>query len=480
MLAEIQLLGKDTTALAAAPLWSLSDDQVTDSLKAAHRLEQAATALKVQLVRQACSRALPAAHGFRTPARWLRELLLVDPQPARELVEQATALSRHTIVEQAVLDGAIDLRQAAEIATTMAALPTDLAAIDTDADPDMAVDPATVDPAAADPAAADPAAADPAAADPAAADPAAADPAAADPAVADPVAPGTPELVRQAAHTMIDMAGRLSAFQLRHIGERILAHVAPYLADQAEAAALARQEARAHRRRGFTLSLPVDGLVRLSGQLGAEDAATLKAALHPLCRPTPDDDRTPPQRRADALIEICRLALRTGDLPDDGGQPAQLAVTVAYDPLTRTLGTATTDTGERLSPASARRLACDAQLLPILLGGAGQILDAGRTRRTATGPLRRALHVRDQGCAFPDCDRPPRWTDAHHITAWTTGAATDLDNLVLLCRAHHRLIHHPTAGWHLRLGPDRQVEFLPPPHIDPSQGPRRNLYRLRQ
>jgi hypothetical protein len=235
-------------------------------------------------------------------------------------------------------------------------------------------------------------------------------------------------------------------------------------------------KARAQRRRGLTLSLPVDGLVRLSGALGTEDAATVQAALHPLCRPLPEDDRTPAQRRADALLEVCRLALRTQELPDDGGEPPQLAVTVAYQPLSRTLGTAVTDAGQRLSAATARRLACDARILPAVLGSTGQILDLGRTRRLATGPLRRALHIRDRGCAFPDCDRPPRWTDAHHITPWTKGGATTLDNLVLLCRHHHRFIHHPNAGWQIRPGTDHHPDFIPPPTLDHHQRPRRNLY----
>jgi hypothetical protein len=221
-------------------------------------------------------------------------------------------------------------------------------------------------------------------------------------------------------------------------------------------------------------------MVRLSGLLGTEDAAILQSALHPLCTPTLGDDRAPAQRRADALIDICRLALRTGRLPTDGGEPPQLAVTIAYHPLTSALGHAVTDTGQRLSAATARRLACDARLLPLVLGGTRQILDTGRTRRLATGPLRRALTARDQGCAFPDCDRPPRWTDAHHIREWTAGGTTDLDNLVLLCRRHHRLIHDPDPGWHIQLATDGRPDFIPPPHIDPDQHPRRNLFHLRR
>ncbi|MFI5896907.1 DUF222 domain-containing protein [Actinoplanes sp. NPDC051513] len=425
VLAELEQVGEDAAKLAAAPVWPLSDDELTNLLRAAHRLEQTALVLQARLVWQADTRGLPAAQGHRSAARWLRARLMLDPQPARELAAAATAL-RRPVIEQAVLDGRTDLRQAAVIAATVDAIPADL-----DGPDGLAADEVS-------------------------------------------------RTVSRAEHTMIEMAGRMPAYQLRRVGERILAHVAPHLADRADEAALARQEARAHRQRGLTLSLPVDGLVRLSGVLGAEDAAIVHATLHPMCRPLAGDDRSAAQRRADALVEVCRLALRTEQLPDDGGEPPQLAVTVAFQPLTRTLGTAATDTGQRLSAATVRRLACDARILPVVLGGAGQILDTGRARRLATGPLRRALQIRDRGCAFPDCDRPPRWTDAHHITPWTAGGTTTLDNLVLLCRHHHRLIHHPGAGWQIRLSADRHPDFIPPSALDPLQRPRRNLYHPRQ
>jgi uncharacterized protein DUF222/HNH endonuclease len=426
MAAEMQQVNESAAKLAAAPLWPLSDDELTDMLLVAHRLEQTAAALQARLVHQAETRGLPAASGHRSTKGWLRNLLRIDPQPARELTEHAAALAGSPALEQAVLDGHIDLRQAAVIAATVAAVPADL---DGCADVSLAE---------------------------------------------------TGRIAERAQAALLEMAARLPAYQLRRVGERILAHVAPHLADEADQAALARQDARAQQRRAFTLSLPVDGLVRLSGVLGAEDAATVRAALHPLCAPIPGDERSAAQRRADALIDVCKLALRTGQLPESGGEPPQVTVTVAYDPLVRALGAASTDTGERLPAATARRLACDARILPVVLGADGQILDAGRTSRLATGPLRRALHVRDQGCAFPDCDRPPRWTDAHHITPWADGGATTLDNLVLLCRYHHRLVHHRTAGWQIRLGADRRPDFIPPPAVDPQQRPRRNLYHLRQ
>jgi hypothetical protein len=223
--------------------------------------------------------------------------------------------------------------------------------------------------------------------------------------------------------------------------------------------------------------LPVAGAVRVSGTLTVEDAATVTAALDPLCTPPAGDTRTPAQLRADALIEVCRLALRTRELPDNGGEPPQVTVTVAFDALTASLGRGSLDTGEQLTPAAVRRLACDARILPIVLGGQGQVLDAGRSRRLATGPLRRALVLRDGGCSFPCCDRPPRWCDSHHLKSWADGGSTDLDNLVLLCGHHHRLIHQ--GDWTVQLGADRLPQFLPPAHIDHTRRPRRNLFHRR-
>jgi hypothetical protein len=286
-------------------------------------------------------------------------------------------------------------------------------------------------------------------------------------------------IAEAAERFLISSADQITAAGLRKLGDRILAHVAPEIADRADEAALRRLEKRAHTKRSFTLSRPVDGMVRLSGSLDVEAAAIVQAALQPLGVPAPGDDRTPAQRRADALVEVARLALRTGELPEHGGEPPQVAVTIRFDALTRMLGAGMLDTGERVSAATVRRMACDARVLPVVLGGAGQVLDAGRARRLASGPLRRAVVARDGGCAFPSCDRPARWCDAHHLRPWSSGGATCLDNLVLLCRRHHRLLHDPSQGWRARLGRDRLPEFVPPPWIDLLQRPQRNLYHPR-
>src|SRR5207244_7966843 len=116
--------------------------------------------------------------------------------------------------------------------------------------------------------------------------------------------------------------------------------------------------------------------------------------------------------------------------------------------------------GEPLSGAAARRLACDAQVIPLVLGGPGEILDVGRASRTATPAIRRALRVRDRGCIGPGCDSPPAWTDAHHIRHWADGGPTSIENMCLLCSWHHDLVHHD--GWTITMTGGRPRMHPPP------------------
>ena len=123
-------------------------------------------------------------------------------------------------------------------------------------------------------------------------------------------------------------------------------------------------------------------------------------------------------------------------------------------------------------------MACQAGLIPVVLGGAGQVLDLGRERRLFAGPLRRAIIARDGGCAFPGYDRPPRWRQAHHIHPWIDGGSTSLNNAALLCGHHHRIIHQ--NEWQVRINPaDGLPEFVPPSYVDQLRRPRRNTYHRR-
>jgi hypothetical protein len=171
-------------------------------------------------------------------------------------------------------------------------------------------------------------------------------------------------------------------------------------------------------------------------------------------------------------VEVCRRVLAGGELPATGGDRPLVVVTVSLRTLRDAVGPGTLDDGTPISAAAARRLACDAAILPAVLGGASQPLDLGRTRRLVTGPLRRALVLRDRGCAFPGCDRPPGWCEAHHIRHWAAGGPTALGNGVLLCGAHHRLIER--GDWEIRLAADGRPDFHPPPWVDPARRPRRN------
>ncbi|MET8198516.1 HNH endonuclease signature motif containing protein [Micromonospora taraxaci] len=415
MIEELAQADDAVAACVDAAVWSLPEHELVAALDAAHRLQQRLAAVTLTLVREIDGRGLARAQGASTTAVWLRERLRMTVPAARRLVDLATALDTgNPGIRQALADGVINLDQARVIADTATTVHRSAHA----------------------------------------------------------------EAADKAVNVLVEWAGQFDPTLLRRMGTRILDHVAPDLADAAAAAALAAEDARAARDRHLTISEQTDGRLRLTGTLDAEAAGLLRAAIDPLSAPSgPDDTRCPGQRRHDALADICRLALRTGDLPDSGSDPAQIVITTSYDTLTRQLNAGALDIGPHLTPDTVRRLACDAAILPAVLGGAGQVLDVGRQRRLVTGALRRALVLRDGGCAFPGCDRPPRWCAAHHIQHWADGGPTNLDNAVLLCGHHHRHIHH--SNWTVRLGDNGRPEFVPPAWLDPDQVPRRNHYHRR-
>jgi hypothetical protein len=110
------------------------------------------------------------------------------------------------------------------------------------------------------------------------------------------------------------------------------------------------------------------------------------------------------------------------------------------------------------------------------LGSRSEPLDIGRETRTIPAAIRKALVHRDGGCSFPTCDRPPQWTDAHHVTFWADGGPTAVNNLLLVCRMHHTLLHHDR--WRVEMDSGVPV-FIPPSFIDRSRNPRVNLLRQR-
>jgi len=198
---------------------------------------------------------------------------------------------------------------------------------------------------------------------------------------------------------------------------------------------------RAFERRRLHVSATWGGMVRLDGDLDPESGATVICALGSLAEPqalNPDDGRSPAQRRADALVEICRRHLDSSDRPQVGGEKPHLIVTITADQLAAQ-GVTDLDTGP-VSLEAVRRWACDATLTPLVSRADGELV-TGRRTRVVPPALRRALHQRDQHCTHPGCDIPARWCDAHHIIHWAQGGRTGTANLRLLCRRHHRQAH---------------------------------------
>ncbi|BCW66704.1 HNH endonuclease [Arthrobacter sp. NicSoilB4] len=201
----------------------------------------------------------------------------------------------------------------------------------------------------------------------------------------------------------------------------------------------------------------------------------------------PLDLRSRPQKLLDGLVGASKVALAAGTLPAAGGLRPQVMVTIDYRDLLARLsstddqaarGATTAHTGNLLftgpvTASTARKIACDADIIPILLGGDGRILDIGRASRVFPPHIRKALTARDQGCTFPGCTIPAPWCEAHHITYWSRGGTTGTENGTLLCSHHHHLIHKEQWIIQLRSG---IPWFIPPPHIDPHQKPRRNYY----
>jgi hypothetical protein len=148
-----------------------------------------------------------------------------------------------------------------------------------------------------------------------------------------------------------------------------------------------------------------------------------------------------------------------------GGEKPHITVTMRLDDLTATLN------GQPITAEHARRIACDAAIIPMVLGSHSEPLDIGRATRTIPPAIRRALTLRDNGCIHPGCPKPADWCDAHHVHHWTEGGPTALSNLVLLCGKHHWTIHH--TAWEITF--IRGIPHLtPPPLIDPQQQPQRN------
>jgi hypothetical protein len=209
------------------------------------------------------------------------------------------------------------------------------------------------------------------------------------------------------------------------------------------------------------LSQTLDGVFYLDGRLDAEGGATLRTALNAL-ESNRLDERSGAMRRADALVEVARKQLDAGTLPEVAGQKPHLSVIASTATLAKAPGAPAADLewSQPITADAARRLACDSAMTRVVLGPSSEPIDVGRCTRTIPPALRRALVVRDRGCRFPGCDRPPDWCDGHHLIHWIDGGETTLSNTCLLCRRHHRFVHE--LGWRLLWGDEGEMLAIKP------------------
>ncbi|TQK30092.1 HNH endonuclease signature motif containing protein [Arthrobacter sp. SLBN-53] len=215
----------------------------------------------------------------------------------------------------------------------------------------------------------------------------------------------------------------------------------------------------------MTLVQNAEGRYEATLDLDVTTGEELCAALDPLCRPVPLPDGSPDPRsidarRAEALGQVLRTYLSQARRPMSGGVLPHVTLIRPVAPGASGEVVDRLGFGGPVSAATAELIGCDATLTSVIVDHAGVPLDVGRAQRLFTPAIRKALAVRDGGCAHPGCGRPVSWCDAHHIQPWSAGGTTSVDNGVLLCRLHHSLIHH--GGWQVYLGRDRHPWFIPP------------------
>jgi len=245
-----------------------------------------------------------------------------------------------------------------------------------------------------------------------------------------------PELFADHEEALVDSLGGLS---MRDSGRAI-----EYWRQQAALEAVEADAAKQHDRRRLHVSVSA-GMVYIDGVLDPVAGQTVITALDTITDAgnlDPEDTRTPAQRRADALTDMCHEQLSRIDRPFHGTERPHVMVHLSIDALEGRAGRpCELDDVGVITPEAARRLACDAKITRIITDGESQILDVGRTTRTVPAGIRKAVIARDRTCVIPGCGAPPRWCDVHHIVFWTDYGPTRVENCCLLCRRHHTMVH---------------------------------------
>ena len=391
----------DEMLAVAGEAWRLTESELVKGIAAleaqAARLDAARLAFTAEVDRRGMAAGGSGATGT---AAWLRGLLRLTPGEATGRVSLGSWLDGEgAVTKTALSDGALSARHASVICRTMARL-------------HPAVD---------------------------------------------------PETRAEAQGVLVDQARRLDPDQLARAARYLRHRLDPESGER-----LAREEDRQAERCDFTVSLDSDGGSHLRGYLDPVSTATLLSGLDPLSAPRPAaeggyDTRSPGLRRAQALIQLVERAMAIppdgpGALPSQRGARPRMVVTVPLATLLAELGIPALDqdgqtgvepavlaTGQVVSARTAQQLACEAEILPVLLDEHGNPLDVGRTVYPFPDRIRRAIETRDQHCTFPHCQAPATWCHVHHLVPFSEGGSTSVTNGALVCGRHHRQVH--SRGW---------------------------------
>lgn len=409
-------------------LWRLTDEQALAAAEAAYEMAHRAHAAALEVLGEVDSRAAARHAGAPSTQAWLAATQRLRPGMAKRDVRLARLIHRQPGAAAAETDGRVEGDALAESLHEGTANPEQAAAIEkalTELPDDASVETRVL-----------------------------------------------------AEELLVEQARYHGPLTLTRIGHRILERIDPEAADRVLGQRLEAEERRAHRLRSGRRWTDGHGSVFYRFRLPEGEDGVAQQVLDALSAPQPcgetgRDERTAEQRYADGFIDAMRRVSLDGGLPDSGGDRPRVVVLIDFDRLRDQTGHGVNfDTEGQLSPAAVRRAACDAQILPAVLGGAGQVLDVGRAQRCFAGAARTAVLIRDQGCVHPGCDRPPRWCDVHHVQPWWDGGETKPTNGVTLCGFHHRL--YDSQEWQIRFTDDEIPESIPPPWVDPDQRPIRH------
>ena len=230
------------------------------------------------------------------------------------------------------------------------------------------------------------------------------------------------------------------------------------------------------RHRDLRIHQRVDGSGTVAIDATAELMERLLTVLDPLAAPRPESDgqkdpRTAGQRRHDGLLDLLVLAQRAETLPDIAGVSTTVILTVSAEEWANGSGLARTGHGALIPTSEAARWAGDVDTITVVHDDSDAVVGHTDKRRIFSRNQRLALHARDKGCSFPGCDRPPQWTQAHHIVEHQSGGATSIDNGTLLCG--HHLRNFQQLGWTCRMI-NNTPHWTAPTWLDPTRTPRHN------